>query len=306
MVDKTPSTAQRRELGAFLMSRRARVKPHDVGLPAGRRRTLGLRREEVALLAGVSVSWYTWLEQGRDIRASTSALGRISEVLHLSRAEVVHLFTLASELPPPHPPEEDLTDGLNLLVAAIDPVPAYVRNSRWDILAWNTACEHMFLTNISSVAPPDRNALRLFFLDESYRRRMVTWEQTIRGFMESFRMARSRAIDKGPFDDLVEDLYANSAEFREWWPQQDVRILAEGVESFRHPKRGLFDVTYVVLNPEGRPDLSLVTLMAKKMTSARRDGQPSIGGRRSPRPPLRSRSAPSRRTVDSSNHLDTS
>src|SRR4051794_23614678 len=179
MVDKTPSTAQRQELGAFLMSRRARVKPHDVGLPAGRRRTLGLRREEVALLAGVSVSWYTWLEQGRDIRVSAAALGRISEVLHFSGAEVVHLFTLASELAPPHPPDEDVTDGLELLVAAIDPVPAYIRNSRWDVLAWNAACEDMFLTDFSSVASHDRNALRLFFLDESYRCRMVNWEQTI-------------------------------------------------------------------------------------------------------------------------------
>ena len=268
MVDKTPSTARRRELGAFLMSRRARVKPHDVGLPAGRRRTLGLRREEVALLAGVSVSWYTWLEQGRDIRASASALRRISDVLHLDRAEITHLFTLASELAPPQPPDEDITDGLDLLVSAIDPVPAYIRNSRWDILAWNAACEDMFPTIFSSVASDQRNALRLFFLDESYRRRMVNWEATIRGFMESFRMARSRAIDKGPFDELVDDLYANSAEFREWWPLQDVKILAEGVESFRHPKRGLFDVVYVILNPEGRPDLSLVTLIAKEATPA--------------------------------------
>ena len=271
MIDKTASADRRRELGSFLMSRRARLKPCDVGLPEGRRRTLGLRREEVARLAEVSVSWYTWLEQGRDIRASTATLTRISTVLRMSRAEVVHLFTLASELAPPDLLDDDVMADLTLLVAAIDPVPAYARNNRWDILAWNPALAELFATDLGALPPHERNMIRLFFLHLPYRSLVVDWEPVARASMELLRMARARAVDKTPFDTLVDELTVLSPEFRTWWPEQDVRILSRGATRFRHPARGVLDVSYVVLNPEGCPDFSVVTYLAPEAAAAQRD-----------------------------------
>lgn len=261
MTERT--TADRRqELGLFLVSRRARVKPSDVGLSEGRRRTVGLRREEVALLAGLSVSWYTWLEQGRDIRVSAAALTRISKVLQLSRAEVVHMFALACQLAPPEVCKTVTIGNVRLLIDALQPTPAYVRNSRWDVVAWNPACAELF-TDYSLLAPHERNTLRLMFLYPPYRTLIVNWEALARGTMESFRVARSKALDRRPFDELADELFSSSAEFREWWPHHDVRILGEGVERLQHPKRGLLDVPYIMVVPEGRPDLTLVAFFPR-------------------------------------------
>src|SRR5450830_1404684 len=131
-----PTSEQRHEFGSFLSSRRARLLPAEFGLPEGPRRTPGLRREEVAVLAGVSVSWYTWLEQGRDIQPSADSLRRISKVLKLDPIESTHLFALSSREAPAVATGGRLSDGLEMLVRAIH-VPAYVRNTRLDILAWN-------------------------------------------------------------------------------------------------------------------------------------------------------------------------
>jgi transcriptional regulator with XRE-family HTH domain len=264
----TPSIDQRRELGSFLVSRRARLQPHDVGLPAGRRRTRGLRREEVALLAGVSVSWYTWLEQGRDIHVSPAVLTRISEVLRLTRAEVVHLFALACELAPPEPLDSEVTGNLKLLVDAVEPFPAYVLNNRWDILAWNPACAELFL-DFGALVPHERNALRLLLVHPTYRSLIVNWETLARGCMESFRVARSKSLDKRRFDELVHVLSTCSPEFKKWWPDQDVQMLSEGVERFDHPTQGLLDVPYVFLVPEGNPDLTLITFFPKPIGDSR-------------------------------------
>ena len=133
-------------LGSFLASRRARLRPDELGLPVGLRRTPGLRREEVAVLAGVSVSWYTWLEQGRDIQASADTLRRVAEVLRLDRVEAEHLFALSAREPPQFAVSSEVSDGLQLLVEAIDPVPAYVRNARLDILSCGTRPLPTFLS----------------------------------------------------------------------------------------------------------------------------------------------------------------
>ena len=154
-----PTSEQRREFGAFLSSRRARLQPQQFGLPEGPRRTPGLRREEVAVLAGVSVSWYTWLEQGRDIQPSPEALQRIAKVFKLNRVEAAHLFALSSLEPPAIATGGAVSAGLELLVRAIDPIPAYVRNSRLDILAWNDAVAGLFI-DYGLLAPHERNTLR--------------------------------------------------------------------------------------------------------------------------------------------------
>ncbi len=265
---KKPSLEERKELGSFLSSRRARLQPDELGLPAGQRRTPGLRREEVASLARVSVSWYTWLEQGRDIAASAEVLERLSSVLKLDRAESLHLFALSSRQPPAAAASDELSDGLLYLVKAIDPVPAYVRNSRLDILAWNPAVADLFV-DYGGLAPHERNTLRLMFLYQPYRSLMRDWQQLARATIRLFHAARAKAADKAPFDRLVEELCGRSDEFRAWWPKVDVQGFTEGGKRLRHPARGLLDLTYVALTPEGRADLSLVTYIARPGTCDR-------------------------------------
>jgi len=262
---KKPSLEERKELGAFLSSRRGRLQPGELGLPIGQRRTPGLRREEVALLAGVSVSWYTWLEQGRDIGVSAAVLERLSSVLRLDRAEAVHLFALASREPSVVPNFDEPSDGLLYLVQAIDPVPAYIRNSRLDILAWNPAITDLFV-DYGRLEPHERNTLRLVFLYPPYRSLLRDWEHMAHGTIRLFHAARTKASDKIPFDRLAEEICAGSEEFRTWWPQVGVQSFDEGGKWLRHRTRGLLDLTYVALSPEGRPDLSLVTYIPRPGT----------------------------------------
>ncbi len=259
---KKPSTEQREMLGAFLASRRARLQPGEVGLPVGTRRTPGLRREEVAVLAGVSVSWYTWLEQGRDIQASVDALGRVAKVLRLDRAESAHLFALSSRVSPSSPTNEQPSDGLIELVQAINPIPAYIRNTRFDILVWNAAVANLFV-DYGSLEPHERNTLRLLFLHEPYRTLILDWAQFTRGMLAAFRAARARAQDQAPFDLLVEELSAKSEEFRRWWPDIDVKRFDEGFQRLRHPVMGRVDMTYIALGREGQPDLSVTAYLLR-------------------------------------------
>ena len=265
---KKPSLEERKELGAFLSSRRGRLQPGELGLPIGQRRTPGLRREEVALLAGVSVSWYTWLEQGRDIGVSAAVLERLSSVLLLDRAESAHLFALSSRQPSAVPTFDEPSDGLLYLVQAIDPVPAYVRNSRLDILAWNPAVADLFV-DYGGLELHERNTLRLLFLYPPYRSLIRDWEQVARGTIRVFHAARAKASDKTPFDRLAEEIRAGNEEFRVWWPQVGVQGFGEGEKRLRHPTRGLLDLTYVALVLEGRPDLSLVTYIPRPGTCDR-------------------------------------
>jgi len=260
---KRPSAEQRREFGAFLSSRRARLQPREFGLPDGPRRTPGLRREEVAVLAGVSISWYTWLEQGRDIQPSADALARIAKVLRLDRVESAHLFALSSLDAPQIAAGGGLSDGLDRLVHAINPIPAYVRNTRLDILAWNEAIADLFV-DYGSLPPHERNTLRLLFLYPPYRTRILDWEQMSRGMIATFRAARAQALDKTPFDNLVAELSDRSSEFRNWWQDTDVKGFDEGSKRMRHPNGSIIDFTYVALTPEGRPDLSLVTYIPRQ------------------------------------------
>ncbi len=259
---KRPSPEQRREFGAFLSSRRARLQPADFGLPAGPRRTPGLRREEVAVLAGVSVSWYTWLEQGRDIQPSADALRRIGKVLKLDRVEQAHLHALAALDAPAVEGDGAVSPGLVQLVQAMHPIPAYVRNARLDILAWNDAIADLFV-DYGSLRPHERNTLRLLFLYLPYRTMIRDWEEMARGMIATFRAARAQAQDQAPFDSLAEELSGQSAEFRAWWQDKEVQGFDEGRKRLLHPLQGALDLTYIALTPEGRPDLTLVTYLPR-------------------------------------------
>ncbi len=257
-----PSTEQRKTLGTFLANHRGRLKPDELGLSRGSRRTPGLRREEVAVLAGVSVSWYTWLEQGRDIQASADTLRRVADVLRLDRVESAYLFALSSREQPCSATDEQLTEALTTLLEHMNPIPAYIRNSRLDILAWNAAVAEL-LVDYASLAPHERNTLRLMFLYRPYRTLLLDWEQMTRGMLATFRAARAKARDKTPFDRLVEELSAASPEFREWWPDVDVKGFEEGRKRLRHPTMGRVDLTYVALAPQGRLDLTLTAYLSR-------------------------------------------
>ncbi|UIN35036.1 helix-turn-helix transcriptional regulator [Methylobacterium oryzae] len=256
------SIEQRRDLGAFLASRRARCDPKEFGLPTGNRRTPGLRREEVAVLAGVSVSWYTWLEQGRDIRASADTLRRIAKVLRLDRVEAAHLLALSVPGVLFAEKSERPSDGLVMLVQAVDPIPAYVRNARFDILAWNAAAADQFV-DYDTLPPFQRNTLWLLFLHPPYRNLIVNWETLARRYVAAFRAARVRAGDKAHFDELVTQLTEGSREFREWWSGVDVDVFDEGTKRLRHHSLGLVEYTYVTLTSAGQPELTMVSYVLR-------------------------------------------
>ena len=257
---KKPAAEERKALGAFLSSRRGRLQPADLGMSTGQRRTPGLRREEVAVLAGISVSWYTWLEQGRDISVSAATLERLARVLRLDRAETEHLLALSSRQPAIVATDEHPGDVLLDLLQAIDPVPAYVRNDRLDILAWNPAVVGLFV-DYGALEPRARNTLYLMFLHAPYRELIHDWKRIARGTIGLFRAARAKASAKAPFDRLIEEIGTGSEEFRRWWQEVDVQGFNEGVKRLRHPTRGPIDLTYVALTPEGRPDLSFVSYL---------------------------------------------
>ncbi|MBB2929248.1 transcriptional regulator with XRE-family HTH domain [Paraburkholderia silvatlantica] len=213
------------------------------------------------MLAGVSVSWYTWLEQGRDIQPSADALRRIARVLKLNPVESAHLFALSSRELPQIATGSGVSEGLELLVQSIN-VPAYVRNTRLDVLAWNDAIADLFV-DYGSLQPHERNTLRLLFLYKPYRTLILDWEQMSRGMISNFRAARAQAQDKAPFDRLIDELSTLSAEFRAWWQDTDVKGFDEGEKRLRHPAGGHIEFTYVALTPAGRPDLSLVTYIPR-------------------------------------------
>ena len=252
-----PTAEERKTLGTFLAGKRASARasslePHDKA-----RRTPGLRREEVAALAGVSVSWYTWIEQGRDIQISVETLRRIAAVLRLDQVEHRHLLALTQNLPAYAHTSEEVGAGLVTMIQAMDPIPAYVRNARFDILAWNRSVTELFV-DYGALQPDERNTVRLLFLHEPYRTLIQDWEIMARGYVASLRAARARADDKKPFDRLVAELFGASAEFRTWWSENDVAAFNEGRKRLRHPSRGEVEFDYVAMTPEGQPNLSVV------------------------------------------------
>ncbi len=199
---------RREELAAFLRAHRDALRPEDVGLPRGRsRRTPGLRREEIAMLAGVSVTWYTWLEQGRPINASVDVLEALARALRLDDAERRHLLTLADRQGTVHePPIEDAPDALVRLITAMDPSPAYVLGPWFDFLAWNRA-ESLLYPMIERLQLPERNLLWVVFAEPSARALIAEWDEQARRLLAEFRAVTASVRDEPPVVDLVERLH---------------------------------------------------------------------------------------------------
>ncbi|MFE0464031.1 helix-turn-helix transcriptional regulator [Kitasatospora sp. NPDC058965] len=254
----TPSD-QRRQLGDFLRSRRERLTPDEVGLPrTGRRRTPGLRREELALLAGISATWYTYLEQGRQIRASEQVLAALATALRLDRYEREHLLQLAGHA------RAAQTAGRELLTAEaaavpllLQPNPAYIIDGAYDVLSHNRATAELF-PNLVTGADRPANFVRWVFLEPAAREVLVDWDDEARGLLARFRAQAERHPGEPRFAALVDELTEGSPQARAWWPQYDVQARHSGRKRLRHPQRGAADYTYTAFHLADQPDLTLV------------------------------------------------
>lgn len=223
----------RHELGEFLRSRRERISPEAAGLPSsGRRRTPGLRREEVAALAGVGLSWYTWLEQGRDIGVSSAFLDNLCRVLKLDAMERRHLYLLSHQRPPAEQSETwcVVPKIVHRLMADLPMRPAYVLNLRWDVLAWNPAADRIF--NFSEREPEHRNMLWMLFTDQRMKSLFSPWDDQAIQMLSSFRRDFVHASKESNVASLVRELESVSAEFKGWWSRQDINGPCSGVRHF--------------------------------------------------------------------------
>ena len=247
-------------LGAYLKRRRTKLDPAAFGFPAARRRTPGLRREEVAQRANISPTWYTWLEQGRGGAPSSDVLDRIARALMLTDAEREHLFLLGLGRPPEvrYRKNAGVTPRLQRVLDALDFSPAIIRSATWDVVAWNRAATVM-LTNYELLAPEQRNILRWIFLDPRARTAQYDWEAVARSVLGAFRLETARAGAAAEVEPLVDELLRSSAEFRAIWQDNDVRgTHGESVKHIRHPVLGRLAFEYSVFAADGRTDLSLV------------------------------------------------
>ena len=253
---------RRDQLAEFLRARRDALTPSEVGLPEGRgRRTKGLRREEVALLAGVSVTWYTWLEQGRPINASVDVLEALARTLRLDDAERRHLLTLASRPAGDSQGDvDDLTDApdaLARLITAMEPAPAYVLGPRWEFLAWNRAQSRLY-PMIDRLVLPERNLLWVIFAEPTAQALVADWPEQARRILAEFRAGTARLGADPQVVTLVEQLRAASPAFAEWWPQQDVAGFETRVRRYHHPRAGELAFEYQQLTPSEWPGLRVV------------------------------------------------
>jgi transcriptional regulator with XRE-family HTH domain len=264
--------ARRREFGAFLRSRRERLAPDSVGLPPGfRRRTPGLRREEVALLAGVGATWYTWLEQGRDVRPSAEVLSALADALKLDPAERRHLFILNDRPAPigvagPERVEQPLRRMLDSLTGQ----PAHILGRRWDILAWNPAAVALF-GDYEKLQGDERNIMHLVFANAAHRALLMDWETLARAALAMFRADSARYAGDPEFDRLIALLTRASREFRQWWPKQEVLRPLTGHKRIHHPVGGAMIFEYTSLAITDHADMKLVvyTPLDQERTAAK-------------------------------------
>ncbi len=263
-----PTTA-RQELAHFLGSRRRQVDPRLVGLPAGgTRRTPGLRREEVALLAGVSHTWYTWLEQGRDIRPSRQVMDALARTLRLSPAEHEYLLRLSGHGAATTDREADgMPAHLQRLLDALAPSPAFVITADWSIVGWNRAYER-FYPGVAAVPAEQRNLLWLVFTDPAVRELLGDWASDSRRFLTQFRAEVGPRLADPSVVDLVGRLEAASPHFREGWASGDVDRFTSGERRFEHPGVGTLLLEHHELTPADAPGLHLVVYTAAEGSDA--------------------------------------
>ncbi|MET7637937.1 helix-turn-helix transcriptional regulator [Streptomyces sp. NPDC005438] len=258
-TDTVEAGVRRRELAAFLRSRRERITPEQVGLPRGRRRrTPGLRREEVAQLSAVGVTWYTWLEQARDIHVSEQVLDALARALKLDRSERAHLFALAERGDPvPTAEATEMPRAVRAMVRRLSPYPACVQNSRYDVLHYNPVYGRL-LCDMDQVPREDRNCIWLAFHHPQWRERIVDWEDTVRLMAAKYRSAMAEHLTDPAWKAMLARL-EGSAEFRQLWERHEVVRGGTPHKHFLHPEVGTLRVEHTSMWLADRPGVRLVT-----------------------------------------------
>ena len=270
------SDERRREIASFLKTRRMRRQPEELGLPRGRRRrTPGLRREEVATAAGVSAEWYTWLEQARDVRPSADVLHRIGLALRLEPGECRHLLTLAGygvQESSGEPPAREVSVSLRLqrLMDQLEYGPAWVFGERWDILGWNRAAAvvHGELATMQGI---ERNGIYQLFLGKRMRSTLVDWEAHARHCVAKLRGMYASKVDDPWFNELIHLLRSRSPEFERFWNDHEIETHSEGIKHYEHPEVGrlVFDFTVLEVVDEHMASLRLITYVPAPGTGTR-------------------------------------
>ena len=253
------SAEHRAQLAEFLKSRRARVSPIDAGLaPTGRRRTPGLRREDVAALAGLSATWYTWLEQGRDVRPSDRVLENLSRTLRLSAEERDYLFALAQSRPAPLASQisEAVSPAVQRMLDALN-VPAMVMTIRWDVVAWNRLVTHHF-RDYAAMPSSERNLFKILMTGPDYIQYPDEYLVMARRIVSKLHVDYSQAGGDPAFDRLIEELSGLSALFRDLWRSPEIMGRSEGVHLMRHPSLGGITLEHTSYVVEGQPSLRVV------------------------------------------------
>jgi transcriptional regulator with XRE-family HTH domain len=247
----------RSELGDFLRSRREKLRPPDVGLTDGRRRrTAGLRREEVAELAGIGVDWYVRLEQGRSVNPSISTINALARALKLSKVEHLHLKALTRSGERWAFQQETVPDSLQRMIDSMKQ-PAYVTGRRWDLLGWNQAANDIFA--FDQLASEDRNILISMLTRPSARKLFgAAWADEARRVVAQFRATHDLWADEPAFRDLLQRLRKGCPEFSVWWKTHDVRGTAAGVKRLHHPKKGMLAFEHASFQSNDDPSLKVV------------------------------------------------
>lgn len=254
------NSGRRKELGLFLRARRDQALRSDYGLPlVGRRRERGLRREEVAFLSGVSVTWYTWLEQGRDISPSRQVLEAVSRALHLSDTGLDYVLSLGgyASAGPSSAAAATVPAHVQRLLDALDPNPSFALFPDWGVAGWNNAYAALY-PNIATVPVADRNLLWLVFTDPYVRDLLPDWDVTSKRFLAEFRAETGQRLGDVDVKNLVERLKEASPEFREGWDRYDILGFESRERLFHHPAVGVLQLEHHQLSPSDRPDLHLV------------------------------------------------
>jgi transcriptional regulator with XRE-family HTH domain len=265
-------SATETRLGTYLRDRRTKLDPATFGFPRERRRTPGLRREEVAQRAHISPTWYAWLEQGRGGSPSADVLDRISRALMLTDVEREHLFLLGLGRPPEarYRKNEGVTPRLQRVLDVLDPSPALIRTATWDVIAWNRAASAI-LMDYGSLPPEQRNMLRFVFLDPRARAAHYDWENVARLVLGVFRLDAARAGAAADVEPLVEELSRLSPEFKAMWRENQLPDAhREGVKHIRHPVLGPIAFEMSAFAVDGRTDLSLLLYNATSPEDAER------------------------------------
>jgi transcriptional regulator with XRE-family HTH domain len=239
---------RRQELAAFVRSRRERLRPEQVGLPRSRRRrTPGLRREEVAQLAGVGVTWYTWLEQGRDINPSPQVLEAIARTLRFDAHERNHLFTLAGVVTAQRVDEcSTLFPTARAILDSLEPNPAVLMNARWDVLAYNRVYASFF-PHLDEIPSENRNCIWLAFTDPNWRTVIVDWDEAVARMVGEYRAAMAEHLDDPSWRSLLVRLLEASPEFALRWERHDVMRMESSRKRARHPELGVLTLDYTNL-----------------------------------------------------------